>query len=133
MYPLGLQTLENRPRKIVTGFPSSLHPHGPCRLLWHRTQDGTHVDVYDRLSIQKRVAQTGMKFEAAWSPTGAVAISRTRYPEAYAQIQKECPERLKPFPDEALINRDLAKTVPTLQQYAPQALVFNDSFDLRDK
>ncbi len=97
------------------------------------TQDGTAVDVYDRIGIQKRVAQTGMKFEAAWSPTGAVAISRTRYPEGYAQIQKECPERLKPFQNEALINRDLAKTIPMLQQYAPEALIFNDSFDLRGK
>lgn len=89
------------------------------------TQDGTPIDVYDRLGIQKRVAKSGMRFEAAWKPDGAVAISRTRFPETLAQIQRECPNRLKHFQGKDVANRDLS--LSALQKYAPEAVVFNDS------
>jgi ADYC domain len=90
------------------------------------TQEGTQIDVYDQLGIQKRVNKSGMTFEAAWNPYGAVAISRTRFSKALAQIQQDCPERLRPFQSD--IDRDSSKALSTLQQYAPKAIVFNDSF-----
>ncbi len=42
------------------------------------TRDGTLIDVYDRLGIQKRVEQPDMVFEAAWGPGGATYVARPR-------------------------------------------------------
>ena len=92
------------------------------------TKDGTPIDVYDRLGIQKRVTKSGMKFEAAWNPDGAVAISRTRFMKTLAQVQQDCPERLQQFQDRAKTERDPAKSLSILQQHAPKAMIFNDSF-----
>jgi ADYC domain len=92
------------------------------------TQNGTPIDFYDRLGIQKRVAKSGMKFEAAWNPDGAVAVSRTRFINTLAQIQQDCPERLQSFQAKDAMERDPSKSLSILQQYAPKAMIFNDSF-----
>jgi hypothetical protein len=84
------------------------------------------TDIYDRLKIQKREDKSGMTFEAAWTPDGAVAVNRTRFRETLAQIQHECPERLKGFQDKNTADSDTLLSV--LQQYAPKAVIFNDSF-----
>jgi hypothetical protein len=86
------------------------------------TKEGTVIDIYDRARIQTRTLTSGMAFEAAWSPDGAVFINRTRWPESLAQIQKECPERLK-SPVKGSI------TPTTIQQQMPEVLIVNDSFD----
>lgn len=92
------------------------------------TQDGNEIDIYDRLGIQKRTSNSGMEFEAAWNSDGAVAISRTRFPETLAQIKKECPERFKPLQGEPTVDIDTSTSLSLLQQYAPKARIFNDSF-----
>lgn len=92
------------------------------------TKDGTRIDVYDQLSIQKRVKNSGMVFEAAWKADGAVAINRTRFPDALAQIRNECPDRIKPLRHQDTADIDASTSLSSLQQYAPKALVFNDSF-----
>jgi hypothetical protein len=49
-----------------------------------QTRDGTLVDFFDRLGIQRSQPAPGsgeLKFEAAWGPDGAVCIRRTRIPE----------------------------------------------------
>jgi hypothetical protein len=92
------------------------------------TQDGTEINIYDRLGIQKRTNNSGMKFEAAWNSDGAVAISRTRFPETLAQIKRECPERFEPLQREHIVDIDTSTSLSLLQQYAPKALIFNDSF-----
>ncbi len=86
------------------------------------TQDGTAIDIYDRAGIQTRTPKSGMVFEAAWSPEGAVLIDRPRWPESLAQLRKECPQRLK-TPEREAIDPNV------IQQQTEQALVFNDSFD----
>ncbi|WP_156427146.1 ADYC domain-containing protein [Leptolyngbya sp. NIES-2104] len=85
------------------------------------TQDGTAIDIYDRLGIQKRTPQSGMTFEAAWQPDGATLIQRTRRTETLAQIQQECPNRLK-----ERTQNSRSKTVAQMQQFS-KALLFNDS------
>ena len=85
------------------------------------TQPGVAIDIYDRLAIQQRTPQSGMTFEAAWGPEGAVAIHRTRFPTAMTQVRQQCPERLRPLPSPDA-------NPLTLQGYAPDALIFNDSF-----
>jgi hypothetical protein len=92
------------------------------------TQEGTQIDVYDQLGIQKRVKNSGMTFEAAWNPDGAVAISRTRFSKTLAQIQQDCPERLRSLQSKNQLDRSSSQSLSTLQQYAPKAIIFNDSF-----
>lgn len=94
------------------------------------TKDGTAIDIYDRLSIQTRTPQSGMILEAAWSPDGAVFIARTRWPESLAQIEKECPDRLKSPVHNSLAQPLLWRIAPTaIPQQLPEVLIINDSFD----
>jgi hypothetical protein len=94
------------------------------------TKDGTAIDIYDRLSIQTRTPQSGMILEAAWSPDGAVFIDRTRWPESLAQIEQECPDRLKSPVHNSLAQPLLWRIAPTaIPQQLPEVLLVNDSFD----
>jgi hypothetical protein len=86
------------------------------------TKEGTAIDIYDRLRIQTRTPKSGMVFEATWSPDGAVSIDRTRWPESLAQIEKECPERLK-----SPVHNSITPTA--IQQQPSEVLLVNDSFD----
>lgn len=89
------------------------------------TQDGTPIDVYDKLGLLHRTKESGMVFEAAWGKDGAVFIHRTRWTESLTQLQKECPAKSK-----HLIHKDTPViTEAEIQKLAPTALIFNDSFD----
>jgi hypothetical protein len=44
------------------------------------TVDGTLIHVFDRFGIRPAQKGTGMLFEAAWSPEGAVCVARVRNP-----------------------------------------------------
>jgi hypothetical protein len=43
------------------------------------TMDGTSINMYDLLGIQTVAPGSGMEFEAAWGPQGAICVSRPRY------------------------------------------------------
>lgn len=47
------------------------------------TRNGTEFDIWDNLGIQKPETQAdpAFAFEAGWSPTGAVCVARTRWPD----------------------------------------------------
>lgn len=45
------------------------------------TRDGTPVEVFDTLGIQAPDPASGLSFEAAWGPEGAICIRRPRIPE----------------------------------------------------
>ena len=70
------------------------------------TKDGTSIDNFDDLGIQKRGAadDTSYVFEAGWSPQGAVCVARTRWMDQITleQLKAQCP-RLAAVPhcDEA--------------------------------
>lgn len=87
------------------------------------TKDGTPIDIYDVLGIQTQTINSGMAFEAAWRPDGAAFIHRTRWPESLAQIQKECPDRLK----RGLQGIDYPITLTKVKQYVPEVLISNSS------
>ena len=57
------------------------------------TRDGTLVDIYDRIGVQKSDEDPSMKFEAAWSPDGAVCVARTRISDIITldALAKACP------------------------------------------
>ena len=42
------------------------------------TRNGTPIDLYDRLTIQRDEAAPGMSFEAAWTPSGASCVRHVR-------------------------------------------------------
>ena len=60
------------------------------------TRDGTLIDMFDRLGIQKDEPGDGLEFEAAWGPQGAVCVHRVRISEIYSldSLRANCP-RLK--------------------------------------
>lgn len=87
------------------------------------TQEGTLIDVYDVLGIQKPTPNNGMVFEAAWQPDGAICINRPRWFETVSQIRKECPEKLR-----GRINEDgRCATAQKAKQHWSDSLLFNDS------
>lgn len=85
------------------------------------TKDGTTINLYDHLGIQKPDVSPGMQFEAAWGVNGAEYISHMRWPEDLAYVQRVCPERLASSPEPQ------SMTPRQVQQRFPKALVFNDS------
>jgi hypothetical protein len=55
------------------------------------TRPGVQVDMWDRAGVQ--APQTGLPFEAAWGPEGAICMKRSRVADAatLANVQKDCP------------------------------------------
>ena len=45
------------------------------------TRDGTLIDIFDRLGIQRSDRDPDLTFEAAWGPDGAICVRRTRLAE----------------------------------------------------
>ena len=89
------------------------------------TRNGTLINIYDGIGIQKPDPLPELVFEAAWGPDGAVCVHRTRI-DAVATLEDivaACPDRLAgrigPSCDE------------TTAASLPGALIFNDSRDTR--
>ena len=87
------------------------------------TREGTPIDVYDELGIQKKTPNNRMVFEAAWSPDGATFINRPRWFETLSEIRQECPNKLK-----GRINQGGSwTTAQKVKQKWSNSLLFNDS------
>ena len=87
------------------------------------TRDGTPINIYDVLGIQKKTPNTGMVFEAAWSPEGATFINRPRWFETLSEIRQECPDKLKGRINEG---GDWVTSEKVKQKWS-NSLLFNDS------
>jgi len=57
------------------------------------TRDGTQIDIFDRHGVQRPESGPEFRFEAGWSPAGAVCVAHTRIPEniTLEQLGKRCP------------------------------------------
>jgi ADYC domain len=80
------------------------------------TRDGTPIDIFDPIGIQRDEPAPGMNFEAAWGPDGAVCVRHTRLPDVLdsAALAASCPH--------------LAHSIgQTCDETAP-ALLFNRSY-----
>ena len=59
------------------------------------TKNGTFIDLYDGLGIQKREAKDHPEFafEAGWAPSGAVCVAHTRWSDVatLAELRQNCP------------------------------------------
>jgi hypothetical protein len=80
------------------------------------TQNGTPIDIFDKIGIQRDETAPGMTFEAAWGPDGAVCVRRTRLTEVLglAALINRCP-------------RLAGRAGETCDETIP-ALLFNRSF-----
>ena len=60
------------------------------------TRDGTVVNIFDKLGIQKPDPEPAA-FEAAWGPDGAVCVNKTRIPDVLTldELVLMCPEKLQ--------------------------------------
>jgi hypothetical protein len=87
------------------------------------TREGTPIDIYDELGIQKKTPNSGMVFEAAWSPEGATFINRPRWYDTLSKIRQECPNKLK----ERINESGGWTTAEKLKQNQSDSLMFNDS------
>lgn len=61
------------------------------------TRDGTLIEIYDPLGIQKPESPPlqDFVFEAGWKADGAACVARTRWPELFSpeQLRAACPKR----------------------------------------
>ena len=57
------------------------------------TKNGTPIDLFDRIGVQKDEPAGGMSFEAAFGPDGAVCVRRTRWHELLDldALRAQCP------------------------------------------
>lgn len=57
------------------------------------TRDGTLIDIFDTIGIERDEPTPGMSFEAAWGPDGAVCVRRARLPDVLdsATLAALCP------------------------------------------
>lgn len=87
------------------------------------TRNGTLINVYDVIGVQKSDRVPELTFETAWAPDGAVCVAKTRIGEVWTldQLAATCPERLA-----GRIGPDCGKTEA---MSLPDALLFNDSRD----
>jgi hypothetical protein len=94
------------------------------------TRDGTRIDVWDRVGIQRRDerADAPELFEAAWSPAGAVWVNVPRWGDDVDRLVAECPDRLRgrTSTSGALSAEDVARRFP-------EAVVFNARFVRADQ
>ncbi len=58
------------------------------------TRNGTPIDIFDRIGIQKDETAPGMSFEAAFAPDGAVCVAHPRLMESptLAELGELCPK-----------------------------------------
>jgi ADYC domain len=45
------------------------------------TRDGTIIDIYDRIGVQRSDGDPSFRFEAVWGPGGALCVAHPRIPE----------------------------------------------------
>ena len=89
------------------------------------TVDGTWIDIWDGLGIQRREERDGHPevFEAAWSPSGAAYLNVPRWSDNVGDVVQECPEH---FRDRTSGDRSL---IPTeVQHQFSEVLIFNARF-----
>jgi hypothetical protein len=84
------------------------------------TRDGTVIEVYDLLGIQRPGDDESFLFEAAWGPQGAVCIARTRIEPILTldELKRRCPR---------LATRSGAECDEHGMRDDPRALLFNKS------
>jgi hypothetical protein len=88
----------------------------------HHTVNGTPIDVYDRLGIQKpEAAAEKEELEAAWGPDGATYLRVPRQSDDVDAIVRECPARLA-----GRTSLDAQLSPEQIVERFPETLMFNN-------
>ena len=90
------------------------------------TKDGTKINVWDQLGIQKpdpEEAGHPELFEAAWGPGGAVFLGIPRWSDDVAAVVAECPDRLRGHN-----SGEMKLSRSEVEQRYREALVFNGRY-----
>ena len=89
------------------------------------TLDGTWIDIWDGLGIQRRDQHREQPevFEAAWSPGGAAYLNVPRWSDDVADVVKDCPDHLagRTSTSERLAPAQIARRYP-------EVLIYNARF-----
>jgi ADYC domain len=88
------------------------------------TADGTLIDVFDTLGVQRSDTSVELDFEAGWGPDGAVCVSQSRYTEIGTsgdELPVSCWEQL-PACDDA--EQAVAAGATLMNRSAPQTLCY---------
>jgi hypothetical protein len=126
-------------RPWLTGYGDVVNTHWACTRMARadycgdgtsHTEDGTWINVWDRLPapgpIQRHglLPPLGMLFEAGWSTSGAVCLSRARWllDDTLANL---CPDRLVP---PGLLGATVCDTVVEVLGQDANAKLFNESY-----
>ena len=85
------------------------------------TRDGTWIDLYDRIGVQKSDEDPTLRFEAMWGSEGAICVARPRLPDIITLdgLERACP-RLAGWLGPAACNENV-----------PGGLIFNRSRSAR--
>jgi hypothetical protein len=89
------------------------------------TRNGMPIEIYDTAGVRaldpEADVAAGLRFEAAWSPAGAVCVAHTRVPEnmTLEQLAKECPRLVGHLGETAC--------TPRVSDSSQRALLYNHS------
>jgi len=122
-----------KPWKTLKGIPLAPY-HAACVRMVRadycgdgksHTLDGTWIDVWDGIGIQKRDEpdQRPEVFEAAWSPAGASYLNVPRWSDDVAGVVKDCPKHFA-----GRTSNDLQLVPSKVQKHFPEVLIFNARF-----
>lgn len=96
------------------------------------TREGTVINVWDNLGAPGPIERRGglgppllMLFEAGWTTTGAVCLSRARWLLDGLSLAVACPARLIPL---GLLGATVCDKLQEVAQYNPTAHLFDDSY-----
>jgi hypothetical protein len=89
------------------------------------TRDGTMIDLWDEVGVQRRDAVPAAPevFEAAWTPAGAAYLAVPRWSDSVDAVVAACPDRLR-----GRTGRDLALAPEEVSRRFPEALLRNARF-----
>jgi hypothetical protein len=89
------------------------------------TRDGTMIDMYDTIGIQKSESGSDFFFEAAWTPEGAYCVSKERWNGISADgmtktksvLNHSCEKKLDKLDPSTLVTSDhcMVKLQPSLK------------------
>jgi ADYC domain len=126
-------------RPWVTGYGDLVATHWACTRAVRadycgngtsHTRDGTVINLWDNIPapgpLQTRATGTGMLFEAGWSTSGAVCLSRDRWTLGGPLIAGGCPNRLV-VPILGLLGGTVCDLLVLLGLNPQDARVFNES------
>jgi hypothetical protein len=68
------------------------------------TEEGTQIDLYDRMGLNSPSLGPSLLFEAAWTPQGAYCLSRERWLSLTTILSSSCKSQFELLPQPSPMN-----------------------------